>query len=73
MAMDAHKKCGDWLRFRQQGRMFLKLAENLLMLRQVARELKDRATGKIGLILPDQPAYQPENRTVAVPRGIILQ
>lgn len=73
LAMDAHKRCGDWLRSRQQGPHFLKLAENLLLLRKAAQEMKDRATGKLGLILPETGAYRPENRSVQVPKGIILQ
>jgi hypothetical protein len=72
-AAETHKKCGDWLRFRTRGKMFLHCAEVLLLARQAAEQLRDRATGKIGLILPERLAYQPENRTVAVPRGIILQ
>jgi hypothetical protein len=72
-AIDTHKKCGDWLRFRSRGPMFLKCAEVLLLARKAAQELKDRATGKTGLILPDQLPYRPENRKVAVPKGFILQ
>lgn len=72
-ASETHKRCGNWLRFRTKGPMFLKAAEILLNAAEAAKQLRDRATGKIGLILPETPLYRPDTRPVQVPRGIILQ
>lgn len=73
-AAESHKRCGNWLRSRLRGPMFLKLAENMRMMQRAAEEMRDQATGVRGPILPQQPKYDPENRSVQVrtPGGIIL-
>ncbi len=73
-AADCHKKCGDWLRFKTRGPMFLKLADNMRMMLEAAKQRRDQATGVRGPILPETPKYEPENRSVQVvtPGGIIL-
>jgi hypothetical protein len=73
-AAECHKKCGDWLRFKTRGPMFQKCAENMRMMERAAEQMRDRATGVRGDILPPQPKYEPENRSVPVrtPGGIIL-
>ena len=77
-AMECHKKCGDWLRFRTKGPMFKKCAENMRMMELASRELKDRATGRLGDILPEQPKYQSNSVQVSaggilIPEGATLQ
>lgn len=72
-ASDCHKKCGDWLRFKTRGRMFGKLAENMRMMLKAAQEMKDRATGVRGAILPATPKYEPVNRQIQVrSSGLII-
>lgn len=73
-AAECHKRCGDWLRFKTKGPMFQKCAENMRMMQKAAEEMRDAATGVRGAILPEQPKYDPENRSVQVrtPGGIIL-
>lgn len=71
-AAECHKRCGGWLRHRDPPRYFLKLADNMLMMLKGTQELRDRATGKRGMILDPLPDYRPDNRTVQVPRGGIL-
>jgi len=71
-AADCHKKCGDWLRFKTKGRMFELLAENMTMMLAATQLMKDRSTGVRGTILPAQPKYEPENRMVQVPSGLIV-
>lgn len=80
-AAECHKKCGDWLRFKTRGRMFEKCAENMRMMLAAAQQMKDRATGVRGAILPATPKYDPANRSVQVrtpgglylPAGAVLQ
>lgn len=73
-AAECHKRCGNWLRFKTKGPMFLKCAENMRMMQKAAEQMRDQATGVLGPILPQQPKYEPENRAVQVrtPGGIIL-
>lgn len=71
-AAECHKRCGDWLRFKTRGRMFLTLAENMRMMQLAAEDMRTRATGVRGPILPEQPKYEPENRQVAVSAGGII-
>lgn len=73
-AAECHKKCGDWLRFKTRGRMFEKCAENMRMMLAAAQDMKDRATGVRGAILPPTPKYDPANRSVQVrtPGGLLL-
>lgn len=73
-AAECHKRCGGWLRHRDPPRYFLLLADNMRMMLKATQELKDRATGVRGAILPEVPAYRPENRQVQVrtPGGILL-
>lgn len=73
-AAECHKKCGDWLRFKTRGRMFEKCAENMRMMLAAAQQMKDRATGIRGAILPEMPKYDPVNRSVQVrtPGGLLL-
>lgn len=79
-AAECHKKCGDWLRFKTRGPVFLKCAENMRMMERAAQEMKTRATGMRGAILPETPKYEPENRSVhiskggiLIPQGVVLQ
>lgn len=78
-AAKCHRECGDWLRFRSRGRMFLICAEHMRTMLKVAEHFRDAATGRLGAILPDMPKYQPENRPVQVrssliiPEGVTLQ
>lgn len=73
-AAECHRKCGDWLRFKTKGPMFLKLAENMRMMQKAAEQMRDAATGVRGPILPAVPKYEPANRIVQVrtPGGLIL-
>lgn len=83
----AHKMAGDWLRGVQlpNGRRrplapgerhpaFLKLAENLEAYRKIVDDLRHKATGRIGRILPEPMAGPARQRSVQVrtPGGIIL-
>lgn len=73
-AAECHKRCGDWLRYKTKGPMFLKLAENMRAAQKGAEIMRDQATGVRGPILPTQPKYDPANRLVQVrtPGGLIL-
>lgn len=71
-ASQCHRKCGDWLRFKTRGPMFLKLAENMRMMLAATQKMRDAATGVRGSILPELPKYRPENRSVQVPAGLII-
>jgi hypothetical protein len=75
---EAHKRAGSWLRgFRMpdgtrvklaEGTLhpcFIKLAENLRALLKLAQETRDKATNRIGMILP-QPQRGPHRDTVPV-------
>lgn len=73
-AAECHKRCGGWLRHRDPPKYFLLLADNMQMMQKATQEMKDRATGVRGPILPVLPKYEPENRQVAVSAGgIFLQ
>ena len=65
MMAECHQRAGDWLRgFKmpdgsrvkinagQLNPMFEKLAENLRMLERLSWDMKNRATGQVGMILP---------------------
>lgn len=77
-AAECHKRCGGWLRHRDPPKLFLLLADNMQMMLKATQQLKDRATGKIGLIVPERPKYEPVNRQVSlngliIPAGVVLQ
>lgn len=86
-AAECHKRCGGWLRHRDPPKYFNLLADNMQMMLKATQEMKDRATGKMGAILPEMPKYEPENRQVHVstpreprtaggiiiPQGVALQ
>ncbi len=71
-AAECHKKCGDWLRFKSKGRMFEARAKEMIQMMAIVQMMKDKATGVRGTILPEKPKYQPENRMVQVPSGLIM-
>jgi hypothetical protein len=50
---EAHARCGNWLRGRYPRQLFLMLAENLRGMQRASEELRDKATGTIGAILPE--------------------
>lgn len=86
---EAHKRAGDWLRGIKvpgaYGRvklaeghihpLFKKLAENLRAGQKKSEELRDKRTGKVGMILPSMPSA-PRRDTMPVgwrrPSGIIV-
>jgi len=53
MMNEAHNRAGDWLRGHLSRKLFTKLGENLLAGLKAAEELRDKATGKRGIILPE--------------------
>lgn len=79
MMAEAHKRAGDWLRgIKVAGSpvrikladghrhpLFLKLAENLRAGEQRAIELRDKKTGRVGMILP-KAGRAPRRDTVPV-------
>lgn len=79
MMAEAHKRAGDWLRgIKVAGSpvrikvadghrhpLFLKLAENLRAGELKAIELRDKKTGRVGVILP-RPGRAPRRDTVPV-------
>jgi hypothetical protein len=77
----AHKRAGTWLRVHPRTEnsnlahpLFLKLAENLRAAQKRAHELQTRATGRVGMILPDAlpGATRTEGRMVQVKSGLIV-
>jgi hypothetical protein len=78
----AHKRAGTWIRGlpSKDGRkvahpLFLKLAESLRKLANDAEILKNRATGRVGMILPEPlPGPHRDTRPVSVrlPSGLIV-
>lgn len=70
-AAECHKRCGGWLRHRDPPKYFRLLADNMLMMMKATQELKDRATGVRGAIVPELPKYVPVNRSVSM-GGIII-
>lgn len=83
MAMGwAHKKAGAWMRSSatKDARkvvhpLFAKLADTLRMLAHEAERLKTAATGRMGIILPDElPGPHRDTRPVQVmrPSGLIV-
>lgn len=89
MMAEAHKRAGDWLRgVKMPGHMgrvrladghihplFKRLAENLRAGEAKSTELRDKKTGRVGMILPAM-ASAPRRDTVPVgwrrPSGIII-
>lgn len=79
---EAHKRAGNWLRAtpsrvarNKAHPLFTKLAENLRNGLTAAEHLQNAATGKIGMILPDEPpAPQRESRPVQIrlPSGLLV-
>lgn len=71
---EAHDRSGNWLRtyIGPDGRkrahpLFLKLAEVLVTGHKAALELKTRATGRVGLMLPEpQPGPHRDTRPVQI-------
>ena len=53
MMHEAHDRAGNWLRGFHPRKLFLKLAENLRALAHIADDLRTKATGTVGMILPD--------------------
>ena len=53
MMHEAHERAGNWLRGFHPRKLFLKLAENLRALAHIADDLRTKATGTVGMILPD--------------------
>lgn len=83
---EAHQKAGGWLRGYKDGLtgqripfaegvrnpLFLMLAENLRAAQKGAEELRTKATGRRGMILPDlMPAPHRDTRPVTM-SGLIL-
>jgi hypothetical protein len=52
MMAEAHHRAGDWLRGHQSRKLFGMLADNLRAGLKKAEELRDKSTGKMGMILP---------------------
>lgn len=96
MVAEAHKRAGGWLRgvknpdgtkrMLRQGELhplFSKLADNLRAGFRAAEDFRTRATGRIGMILPDaQPGPHRDTRPVGwgrtdsgllVPSGVAVQ
>lgn len=78
---EAHKRAGGWLRRYPRTAtenaahpLFVRLAENLRAGQKSAEDLRTKATGRVGIILPEpQPgATRTEGRLVQIPRGIII-
>ena len=79
---EVHKRAGNWLRAStsREARaaahpLFVKLAENMLAGLKSCTELETRATGRSGMILPNEPpAPHRETRPVQVmrPSGLIV-
>lgn len=85
---ETHKRAGGWLRGIKAGPgprvkiapghmhpLFVKLAENLRAMQARADELRTKATGKVGAILPE-PEAAPHRDTTPVgwrrPSGLII-
>lgn len=54
MMGEAHKRAGNWLRRHYPRPLFIKLAENLRAAHMLAEDCRTRATGRVGMILPDE-------------------
>jgi len=54
MMNEAHNRAGDWLRGHLSRKLFTKLAENLRAGLKAAEQLRDKATGRRGIILPEE-------------------
>lgn len=82
MMAEVHKRAGHWLRTSPTKetrdaalKKFKMLAENLRMFAREAEDLRDRATEKLGMILPDpMPGPHRDTRPVQVitPGGVII-
>lgn len=78
---EAHLRCGHWLR-NSPGEddrakavpLFRKLAEVLRSFLRTIDNLENKATGRIGAIVPKEQHFHRENRPVAVrrPSGLIV-
>ena len=69
MMNEAHNRAGDWLRGHLSRKLFTKLGENLLAGLKLAEGLRDKATGRSGIILPDMAR---EIRTQGRPIQVVL-
>ncbi len=71
----AHKSAGTWLRERHAAWKFAKLADVLRAGLKAVQDMKDKRTGRIGMILP-KPQEGPHRDTrpvqVKTPGGIIF-
>ena len=84
MMAEAHRRAGSWLRDKSMPRtattnaahpLFTRLAENLRAGQKAAERLRDMATYRVGMILPDPlPGPHRETRPVQVmtPGGLIV-
>jgi hypothetical protein len=79
---EVHRRAGHWMRSsptketrKEADKRFKKLAENLRMFAREAEDLRTRATGRLGMILPDPlPGPHRDTRPIQVitPGGIII-
>lgn len=69
MMEEAHQRAVRWLRYHYPRPYFTKLAENLRALQRLLASVQDKATGRMGDILPDAPPpeIKTHGRSVAVP------
>ena len=63
----AHQRAGNFLRWHHPATAFLKLADNLRALKTVCDDLRTKATGIVGTIMPPPPlALQRDTKPVSV-------
>ncbi len=82
MMGEVHRRAGGWMRSsptketrKEADKRFKKLGENLRLFAREAEDLRDKATGKLGMILPEPlPGPHRDTRPVQVitPGGIIV-
>ncbi|MBB3453903.1 hypothetical protein FHT86_002159 [Rhizobium sp. BK313] len=76
LVSEAHKRAGNWLRAKQPAKLFLLLAKALIVAQANAEDIRTRATGRRGAILPDvMPGPHRDTRPVgwrASDGGILL-
>lgn len=69
MMHETHQRVGNWLRARQPGILFARMAENLRNLEIAAINMQTKATGRIGMILPD--AYTRPKSSLILPSNYV--
>jgi hypothetical protein len=69
MMHEAHQRAGNWLRGHMPRKLFGMLADNLRAGLKLAQDYRTKATGRIGMILPE---IQRDIRTSGRPVQIIL-